>query len=161
VVSLSCVEIYKYISLICSILITLFLLLHDWINIYPLNDLATFNKYCSLRNKIIMTIVNTSFFIIYTLILMYYWTTTFSSYAKIYIVTCNTLFLIGILFSWWIPYLFGWPKEHIKDLHKTHGTTHTFLPHIKNNPTPNTLHVIFHLIFVINMIASYLLINAT
>lgn len=151
---------YKYITLICSIVITLFLLLHDWINIYPFNDLKTFNKHCSLHNKIIMTIVNTFFFVMYTFILLYYRNSSFSLHAKIYLIICNTLFLTGIIFSWWLPYLFGWPKSQVKDLHETHGTTHTFLPQINNNPTPNTLHVIFHLIFVINMIVSYLLISS-
>jgi len=148
----------KYISLISSILITLFLLLHDWIDIYPLNDLATFNKHCSLRNKILMTCVNTPFFIIYTAILLFYWTTPFPWYAKTYLIVCNALFSIGIIFSWWLPYLFGWPAEQAKELHETHSSTHTFLPAINNNPIPNTLHVIFHLVFFINMITTIILI---
>jgi hypothetical protein len=159
--SLPLIAIYKYVSFICSTFIILFLLLHDWINLYPLNDLKTFNKHCSLHNKIIMTIVNTFFFVVYTFILLYYWTIPFSFHAKVYLIACNILFLIGIIFSWWLPYLCGWPKSQVKELHETHGTTHSFLPHINNNPTPNTLHVIFHLIFVINVITSYLLISST
>jgi len=151
-------DFYQYISLVCSILITLFLLLHDWINIYPLNDLKTFNKHCSLRNKILMTIVNTPFFIVYTLILLYYWATPFPLYAKIYMVTCNLLFMSGILFSWWFPYLFGWLLSQVQELRETYGKTHAFLPKINNNPIPNTLHVLFHCIVIINMIVSFLLI---
>ncbi len=148
----------KYTSLVCSSLITLFLALHDWINIYPLNDLETFNKHCSLRNKILMTIINTPFFIIYTGILLYYWSTPISSYAASYLTICNLLFFIGIIFSWWLPYFFGWPATQVKELHATHGTTHTFLPAIGNNPTPDTLHIIFHLVFVINIIATLVII---
>jgi len=151
-------ELCKYVSLTCSLLITLFLLLHDWVNIYPLNDLETFNEHCSLRNKILMTVVNTPFFIVYTFILLYYWSTPFSFYAKAYLIVCNALFSMGIIFSWWLPYLFGFPIAQVKDLHKTHGTTHTFLPPIGNNPIPNTLHVIFHTIFVVNIIATSMLI---
>jgi hypothetical protein len=159
----------KYISLISSVLITLFLLLHDWINIYPLNDLATFNPAFakasastvntthSLRDIILMTAINTSFFIIYTLILLYYWSAPFSLYAKAYLITCNVLFSIGIIFSWWAPYLFGFPITQVEDLHRTHGTTHAFLPPIGTNPIPNTLHVIFHTVFVINMITTFIL----
>ena len=154
------VELYKYISLFCSSLITLFLALHDWIDIYPLNDLATFNKYCSLRNKILMTIVNTPFFIIYTAILLYYWSTPIPMYASAYLVACNILFLTGIIFSWWLPYLCGWPISQVQELHESHGTTHTFLPTIGNNPTPNTLHVMFHVVFVINMVATFMIILA-
>ena len=151
-------DLYKYISLICSILITLFLLLHDWINIYPLNDLETFNKYCSLRNKILMTIVNTPFFIIYTLLLLYYWATPFPLYVKIYLILCNILFGIGILFSWWYPYFFGWPISQVQELREAYERTHVFLPKINNNPIPNTLHVLFHTVFIINMIATFILI---
>jgi len=157
----SLLEFYKYISLICSVLITLFLLLHDWVDIYPLNDLTTFNKHCSLRNKVLMTIVNTPFFIMYTIILLSYWSTPFSWYAKIYLILCNALFSIGIIFSWWAPYLFGFPVEQTKELHKTHGSTHTFLPLIGNNPVPNTLHVIFHIIFLINMITTIIFVSLT
>lgn len=148
------IELCAYASVACSSLITLFLALHDWIDIYPLNDLATFNKHCSLRNKVLMTFINTPFFIIYTGILLYYWSTPMPPYAKAYLLVCNLLFFTGIIFSWWLPYLFGWPVSQVKDLHETHGTTHAFLPAIGNNPIPNTLHVIFHLVFVVNMIAT-------
>jgi len=158
IMNLFLLECCKYISLISSGFITLFLLLHDWINIYPLNDLTTFNKHCSLRNKIVMTCVNTPFFIIYTTTLLYYWATPFSWYAKIYLIICNALFSIGIMFSWWLPYFFGWPTEQTKELRETHSSTHTFLPAIGNNPIPNTLHVIFHLIFFINIITTMMLI---
>jgi len=156
---MSLLELCQYTSLISSILITLFLLLHDWIDIYPLNDLETFNKHCSLRNKILMTVVNTPFFIVYTAILLLYWSTPLPFYAKTYLIICNTLFSIGILFSWWLPYFFGWPSEQTKELRETHSSTHTFLPQIGNNPTPNTLHVIFHAVFFINFIATIILIS--
>lgn len=152
------VELCKYISLICSSCIILFLALHDWIDMYPLNDLETFNKHCSLRNKILMTVINTPFFIIYTAILLSYWTTPFSFWAKIYLIVCNALFLFGIIFSWWLPYFFGWPASQVKELQESHGTTHTFLPAIDNNPVPNTLHVIFHIVFVVNMITTMIII---
>lgn len=149
---------WSIISLISLMLITLFLLFHDWINIYPLNDLATFNKHCSLRNKILMTIINTPFFIVYTLILLWYWSIPFPFHAKLYLILCNVLFGIGIIFSWWIPYFFGWPTQQVKELQETYSSTHTFLPHINNNPIPNTLHVIFHAVFFINFIATSMLI---
>ena len=148
----------KYLSIICSCLIILFLALHDWIDIYPLNDLETFNKYCSLRNKILMTIINTPFFIIYTGILLYYWITPFPCWAITYLIICNLLFLGGIIFSWWLPYFFGWPISQVKELHESHGSTHTFLPAIGDHPIPNTLHVIFHLVFVLNMITTFIII---
>lgn len=146
--------------LVCSVLITLFLLLHDWINIYPLNDLETFNKYCSFRNKVWMTIVNTPFFIVYTLILLYYWSTPFPLYAKIYLILCNMLFGAGILFSWWVPYFFGWPISQVQELQEMYGKTHAFLPRIDDHPVPNTLHVMFHAIFIVNMIVTFVLIFA-
>jgi len=147
-------ELCQYISLASSCFITLFLALHDWINLYPLNDLETLNKHCSLRNKILMTVVNTPFFILYTALLWHYWADPFPFWAKTYLITCNILFLVGIIFSWWLPYFFGWPQSQVNELHESHGTTHTFLPKIGSNPIPNTLHVIFHLVFVINMIAT-------
>jgi hypothetical protein len=149
--------IYKIISLICSSLILLFLLLHDWINIYPFNDLKTLDKHCSLRNKILMTLINAPFFIIYMGILLHHWSTPFSFHAKWYLVTCNCLFSIGILFSWWLPYLFGWPQGQVEDLGQSYSSTHRFLPPIVNNPIPDTMHVIFHVIFIINLIATLMI----
>lgn len=152
------IELCRYTSVICSFIIMLFLAFHDWIDLYPLNDLKTFNKYCSLRNKIIMTAINTPFFILYTTLLLYYWTTPFPLWTKIYMVICNILFFTGIIFSWWLPYFFGWPTSQVKELQESHGTTHIFLPAIDDHPIPNTLHVIFHLIFVINMVTSLIII---
>jgi hypothetical protein len=105
-----------------------------------------------------MTIVNTLFFIVYTLILLYYWATPFPLYAKIYLILCNILFGIGVLFSWWIPYIFGWPVSQAQELQEVYGKTHTFLPKINNHPIPNTLHVIFHTVFIVNMIVIFILI---
>ena len=149
---------YNYISLFSSLLIALFLLFHDWIDMYPFNDLETFNRHCSLRNKILMTIINSSFFILYTAILILYWNSPIPFFAKLYIVICNLLFLSGIIFSWWLSYFFGWPISQVKELNEMYGKTHAFLPRIGNNPTPNTLHVIFHIVFIVNFIFSTLLI---
>lgn len=154
ILSLSLFDACKIISLACSSLILLFLLLHDWIDIYPFNDLATFNQHCSLRNKILMTVFNAPFFLVYTCILLYFWSMPFSLYAKSYLIICNVLFFTGIIFSWWMPYLFGWPKEQTQELNEVYRKTHSFLPHIGNNPIPNSMHVIFHLVFVINAIAT-------
>lgn len=147
----------KYGTLLFSLLIFLFLLFHDWINIYPLNDLKTLDEHCSLKNKILMTIFNAPFYMVYVTLLVWYWAEPFSYHAKQYFIVCNTLFLFGIIMSWWIPYFFGWPKNQCNELKKMYSSTHTFLPENGDNPTPNTLHVIFHSVFFINTILTFLM----
>lgn len=147
----------KIVSLICTAQMLIFVLLHDWINLYPFNDLKTLNRHCSLRNKILMTITNVPFIAIYLGILLTYWSAPFSFHAKFYLIACNILFLIGISYSWYLPYIFGWPEQQVKELNQMYQSTHRFLPRIGSNPTPNTLHVIFHIVLLINLITTFLM----
>src|ERR1700742_2039516 len=108
--------IYNF-SFLLIFFVLIFLLFHDWIDIYPLNDLSYFNKKVSLKNKIIMTVINSLFAFIHFFILCYYYSDqSISLPAFKYIIFYNILFIIGIIFSWWIPYFFGWPKQQIKEL---------------------------------------------
>ena len=151
------IMLYKIITLVCSLLILLFLLFHDWIDAYPLNDLKRLNRHCSFKNKILMTLINVPFFVIYLGILLMYWSEPFSFHARFYLTLCNIVFCIGIIFSWWLPYVFGWPKSQAQELGQMYNSTHTFLPRIGTNPTPDTLHILFYAVFIINMIATFLM----
>ena len=55
---------------------------------------------------------------------------------------------------WYIPYLRGTDDDQKRDYARMYAGTHQVLPERGDNPRPNLLHVIFHVLFVINLLLS-------
>ena len=92
----------------------LFLLLHDWIPLGSLNNVAAVRAANPAGKLLIGTLISTSFFLFY-----------------------------GELRAWWIPY-FGAPQPERAARYQTmFANTHSFLP-ARNGIPLNTLHVLLH-----------------
>lgn len=59
-----------------------------------------------------------------------------------------SLLLIGHLNTWWLPYLFGWPKVFAEDMTIDHKITIRFLPPHNNRPVPDVGYCIFGLLLI-------------
>jgi hypothetical protein len=69
-----------------------------------------------------------------------------ASYWAIY---CG-ITVFSAIAMWYVPYLFGADEKKQTEYAKMYaGTRHVF-PARGNNPRPNLLHVVFHLLFVVN-----------
>ncbi|MGC9667545.1 hypothetical protein ACNTMW_13425 [Planosporangium sp. 12N6] len=64
-----------------------------------------------------------------------------------------TLWMIGHLMSWWVPYLTGWPHSSTRDKYPTGIPV---LPARGNRPTPDLLHTILGLLSVAALATTWL-----
>ena len=120
----------------------LMLLVHDWVPMYPLNDLRALRRTQTISQTIIYTGINVgacSWALIETV--RHY---RHSSLSFPYDPWCiYAIMTIGTILSWWVPYLFGSSKQHQSKM-KPYQSTHSFLPKCSSNIHPNTMHVIVH-----------------
>lgn len=58
---------------------------------------------------------------------------------------------------WWVPYLFGAKEETKRTYAAMYKGTRQVLPPRNENPRPNLLHILFHLLFLTTFSLSLLL----
>jgi len=76
------------------------------------------------------------------------WSHTGQAYVDRYWLIYCALTLISAVAMWYLPYFFGCSEAKIDEYQRLYAGTRQILPARGNNPRPNLLHVIFHLVFV-------------
>lgn len=142
-----------FISVQSSLL--LIMLLHDWIDLPPFTDIAALKKAHTLKERILSTLINSTFVIIPLLITLHY-KYAIPNFLKWIVLLIYTLLSIGAICAWWIPYFFGSSQAH-KEGFIEYKNTHSFLPQRGNNVRPNTLHIILHIHIFICLLCSFCL----
>jgi len=118
-----------------------FLLLHDWIPLGPLSDLAAVRRENSRKALILGTAISSLAFVLGLLFCFVY--VPWPHWLRVYLLTVYVFLFLGELQAWWIPYLV-WPQPRRAIRYEAmFGRTHAFLPS-RNGIRPNTLHVILH-----------------
>jgi hypothetical protein len=119
-----------------------FLLLHDWIPLGALNDLAAVRRENSRRALIKGTAISSLAFVLGLLFCFVY--VPWPHWLTIYLLVAYVFLFLGELQAWWVPYLV-WPQPRRAVRYEAmFGRTHAFLPS-RNGIRPNTLHVILHI----------------
>jgi hypothetical protein len=134
-------------------LIVVILIIHDWVPLGRLNDLAGLKKQVSFKENLIITIVNSLPTLIALIISIVYFDQPYPLIVSVYLILLYFILFMGEIRAWWIPYFFGTTPERVKRYATMFGNTHSFLPE-RNGITPNTLHVILHLLTLIALILS-------
>jgi hypothetical protein len=58
-------------------------------------------------------------------------------YMTIALILFLAFFMFGHINTWWLPYLFGWPKVFVEQVQIDHKCTMRFLPARGNRPVPD------------------------
>ncbi len=134
-----------FIFIILQSILFLFMILHDWISIPPLNNIAELKGVDSDAQRLWGSMMN-GFFVLVPLILtlLYYKSPFIPAWAMVTIISFYLGLTIGTIMSWWVPYFLG-SSAKLKQAFKKFQPTHHFLPARGDNIIPNTLHVILHL----------------
>jgi len=120
-----------------------FLLLHDWIPLGSLNNIAAVRAENSLPKILIGTAISTSFFLYGFIVSLLHRSGPYPHWLLWYLLISYLLLFYGELQAWWIPY-FGRPQPERAARYKVmFANTHAFLP-ARNGIPLNTLHVILH-----------------
>lgn len=129
----------------------LILLLHDWIPLGSLTDVAAVRRMNKLKHLLIGTAV-TSVPVAWAL-----WRSIanfghpYPHGLKIGLWLIYGILFVGELQSWWIPYVFGASPEKVQRFQELFGRTHAFLP-VRHGIVPNTFHVLLHLATVATLL---------
>ena len=53
---------------------------------------------------------------------------------------------------WWIPYFLGAPEKTRQEYARMYAGTRQVLPPRGDNPRPNLLHLLFHVLFIVTLL---------
>jgi len=128
-----------------------FLLLHDFIPLGRLNNLAAIRSQDSLSHQIFVTLLPG----VPSALGLYFCARHIGQpyphgLSMLLWLTYGT-FLIGILQAWWIPYLLVPNPERAARYRIIFRDTHTFLPE-RNGLAPDTLHTVFHIVVLLTVL---------
>lgn len=136
---------WVYLSLQAVIL--LFLIFHDWVPLGNLNDIDAVHHLLTTNELIIQTIMNSVPFAVAFFLCCLYAGKAYPLLMRLFLLFYFPILFYGALSAWWIPYFFGTSAEKAAQYEIMFGNTHTILP-ILNDITPNTIHLIFHLLLL-------------
>lgn len=134
-------------AIVFQIAFTLWFALTHWVSIPPLNDLSDEAFPNERRTNIVLHIFQL------VSICGFYFQLHWLMWVG---VVFWTLSLIGHITSWWLPYLYGWPKAFLKNSESDNVKTYYFLPKRKNHPIPDMTHCMIGVLVVFAFIASWM-----
>jgi hypothetical protein len=121
-----------------------FLLVHDWIPLGRLNDVAAVRGEDTLRRLVIVTLVQSVPWAAGLFFSAWYFGRPYPAWLGMWLWITYALLLVGQIRAWWIPYLFKAEPERAERYQRMFGNTHSFLPE-RNGLVPNTAHILLHL----------------
>jgi hypothetical protein len=120
-----------------------FLLLHDWLPLGCLSDLAAVRAENPARNLLLTTLLSALPYVIALAFSILHQHRGYPHWLITYLWIAYGLLFLGELNAWWFPYAFGSKPEKVARFRHMFGNTHAFLPD-RHGIRINTLHVILH-----------------
>jgi hypothetical protein len=130
--------------------VVIFLLLHDWVPLGRLNNLAAIRTEDSLLRRVVVTLLSALPPIV-GLIWSTYFGQVHPGWLWWYLLITYGGFLAGLLRAWWIPYLVVPNPARAARYQVMFAGSHSLLPQ-RNEIAPDTLHIMFHLTVVATLL---------
>jgi hypothetical protein len=131
--------------ILLQLLHVLFLALHDWVPMPPLNDVAAARAENPGGRLLRVTIISTLPYAIGLAGSLFNAANPFPLWLTWWLWISYGLLFAGELRAWWIPYLLKPEPLRAQRYRALFGATHAFLPQ-HYGITPNTLHAGLHLL---------------
>ena len=138
---------WKTIVIISSIAVYLYLLITEWVDLAPWNDVSASTP----SQKLSGTLVNA---------------VPFALLIAAFLFDLRWLKLVGVgLFVvwlgvhiawWWVPYFGGTSEAHLETYNRYFGKTYKFLPARGDNPVPNAHYVTMQVLVLFNSILAFI-----
>lgn len=127
-----------------------FLLLHDWVPLGRLSNLAAVRAIDSTSKLLWTTLLSA---LPYAAGLCFSITTfpAWPMWLRTYLGCLYAVSLFAILFAWWIPYLSPADSARAERYRKRFAGTLTFLPK-RHGFAPDALHTAYHLVVILTLI---------
>ncbi len=128
------------------------LIVHDYVDLYPLNDIENIRINSAPLKRFFRTMVYSVPAIAALIVAVIYFGELKPFGVRIFMSVYFSAWIIFVIINWYKPYLFGAGEEEKLKYMNKFGRTHQILPQINDNPRPNTLHVVLHILFFINFL---------
>ena len=126
----------------------LIILLHDPVEVRGWSHTGQMQAVLGTRTLWTATLINSIFPGIAVAFAWCFWNRPRPAYVDRYWLIYCALTPISAVAMWYLPYFFGCSEAKIDEYQRLYAGTRQILPARGNNPRPNLLHVIFHLVFV-------------
>jgi hypothetical protein len=136
-------------------LVVAFLLFHDWIPLGRLNNLTAIRGQDTLLRSIFVTLLPAVPAAIGLFFSARHFGQSYPDWLEMLLWITYSLFIVGMLRAWWIPYLVLPDAERAARYQIIFAGTHTFLPR-RNGMAPDTLHTLFHLVTLATLVALFI-----
>jgi hypothetical protein len=135
--------------------VVVFLLFHDWIPLGRLNNLAAIRGQDTLMRSILVTLLPAVPAAIGLFFSAEHFGRSYPDWLEMLLWITYSVFIVGILRAWWIPYLVLPDAERAARYQIIFAGTHSFLPR-RNGMAPDTLHTVFHLVTLATLVALFI-----
>jgi hypothetical protein len=129
----------------------LFLGLHDWIPLGPLNDIKAVRTENTIRKLLAGTLISLIPFVFGLAASAIYLGGPYPAWLLWWLWVSYALLFFGELKAWWIPYLLLAEPTRATRYQVMFNNAHAFLP-ARNGIKPNTLHVILHIVTLTTLV---------
>jgi hypothetical protein len=136
-------------------MVVAFLLLHDWIPLGRLSNVAAIQNEDSVQHRIFVTLLPALPAAIGLFYSAKYFGLAYPDGVEMLLWITYGLFIVGMLRAWWIPYLLIPDPARAARYEIIFANTHTFLPK-RNGMAPDTLHTVFHLVTLATVSALFI-----
>ncbi|MGH9466353.1 MAG: hypothetical protein ACRD1Y_03260 [Terriglobales bacterium] len=123
--------------LLCQLVVVLFIALHDWAPLGPLNNLAGIRAVDSKQRLLRTTILSTLPFAAGLAGSAYYWSAPYPMWLMWELWITYGAALYGMLHAWYLPYLVYSDEARATRYRERFADTHAFLPE-RNGIRPDT-----------------------
>jgi hypothetical protein len=132
----------------------LFLLIHDWIPLGRLNDVAAVRSQDTYRRLVLVTCIQMLPFAIGLFFSARYLGIRYPDWLNDWLWISYAALFIGQLRAWWVPYLLMAEPKRAERYRIMFGNTHSFLPE-RNGMVPNTAHILLHVATLATLIVLF------
>jgi hypothetical protein len=120
-----------------------FLLVHDWMPLGQLNDVAAIRRNTTPKQKLAGLLVPGIPVLIALILSLKYYGSAYPIWLMWWLRATYGFLFVGELEAWWIPYFFGATAQRVELYQALFGRTRAFLPP-RHGIVINTLHVALH-----------------
>jgi len=124
--------------------------MHDLVDIPGWTHGAQVRATLGTRKLWLATLINSMFPGAAVAFAFYFWHQPKPRFVANYWLLYCAVTLISAIAMWYVPYFFGATDEQKRFYSQIYAGTRQVLPPRGENPRPNLLHLLFHILFVIN-----------
>ena len=136
-----------------SLLVLQFLVVttHDWIDIPGWTTASQVQAVVGRRKLAIASLINGLFPGAAVALAIVFWNRPAPHVASNYWLLYCAITVISAIAMWYVPYLFGASEKQKREYGAMYAGTRHILPPRGDNPRPNLLHILFHVLFATNL----------